>query len=394
MSWRVSDPMSERVKLVGLLTSGQRSVAALSREFGVSRKTAYKWLERFREGGIDGLKERSRATKTCPHQTSEEIRDLLIKARKQHSTWGPEKLKHWLVDTKNVTVELPAASTIGAILDRAGLVRPRRLRRRTPMPTSAMPQEATEPNQEWDTDFKGQFRMSNGRYCYPLTLTDAHSRFLLGVRALEGTGTVGARRFFESAFEEFGLPGFIRSDNGGPFASPGLGGLSKLSVWWIRLGITPLRGRPGHPQDNGRHERMHRTLKAETTRPPEATTDKQQKRFDAFRREFNHERPHEALSHRSPAKIYRPSPRPYPKKLAEVEYPAHYETRKVDYSGMFRFKDKPTFISETLGGERIGLIEIEDHTWRVYYGSIELGILDLIESQDRKTGRVLPMCPV
>lgn len=394
MSWRVSDPMSERVKLIGLLTSGQRSVTALSREFGISRKTAYKWLERFREKGIDGLKDRSRATKTCPHQTSEEIRDLLIKARKQHPTWGSEKLKHWLLDTKKVTMGLPAPSTIGAILDRAGLVRPRRLRRRTPLPTSAMPQEATEPNQEWDTDFKGQFRMCNGRYCYPLTLTDAHSRYLLGVRALEGTGTEGAWRFFESSFQEYGLPQFIRSDNGGPFASQGIGGLSKLSVWWMCLGITPLRGRPGQPQDNGRHERMHRTLKAETTRPPEANTGQQQKRFDAFRREFNQERPHEALLQQTPAKVYRPSRRPYPTKLTELEYPSHYETRKVDHSGMFRFQDKPTFISETLGGQRIGLLEIEDRLWRVYLGSFELGILDQVESQGRRTGRVLPMCPV
>jgi len=393
MSWKVSDPMSERVQFIGLLQSGQRTVLGLCREFGISRKTAYKWAERYEQEGLDGLKERSRARHHQAHQTSQEVQDLLIAARKKHPTWGPRKLKAWLED-KDEDLELPAASTIGDLLKREGWVHPRR-RRTHPLAAQApKPGGIEDPNQEWDADFKGEFKLGNGAYCYPLTLTDAYSRYLLGVRALAGTAGATARPFFEQAFRQYGLPWTIRTDNGTPFASSGLGRLSALSVWWIRLGIRPVRGRPHHPQDNGRHERMHRTLKAETTRPPALEARGQQKRFEAFLHEYNDERPHEALDQRPPARLYRPSPKPYPAKLPEVEYPAHYEVRYVSSGGVFGWHSKRVFVGHSLIGEYLGLTEVEDGLWRVYFADVELGLLDEVELKAGRTGRVLPMCPV
>ena len=393
MSWRASDPMSERVRFIGLLKSGQRTVAGLSREFGISRKTAYKWAQRFEQYGLEGLQEQSRAPHEMPWQTPPEIQALLLAARKRHPTWGPRKLKAWLED-RDDTLDLPAPSTIGDLLKRQGLIHPRRRRLKHPMPKSPFGTQILEPNQEWDVDFKGEFRMGDGRYCFPLTITDAFSRYLLEVRALEGTAGERARPFFERAFREYGLPWTIRSDNGAPFASTSLGRLSALSVWWIKLGILPVRGRPHHPQDNGRHERMHRTLKAETTRPPATESRGQQKRFDEFRKEYNEERPHEALGQCPPNRIYRVSSRSYPKRSPDVDYPGHYEVRKVGSGGVFTWKNQPVFVGFPLIGERIGLREIEDGLWRVYFANVELGTLNEVICGSRKTGKVLPMSPV
>ena len=393
MSWKVSDPMSERVKFIGLLESGQRTVAGLCQEFGISRKTAYKWAERFEHEGLPGLEERSRARHQQAHQTSPEIQELLIAARKKHPTWGPRKLKAWLENGQG-SLDLPASSTIGDLLKREGLVAKRRRRIHSSVGTAPIPGEILDPNQEWNADFKGEFRLGNGEYCFPLTVTDAHSRYLLEVRALEGTAGRRARPFFERTFRQYGLPQTLRTDNGSPFASTGLGRLSALSVWWIRLGIRPVRGRPHHPQDNGRHERMHRTLKAETTRPPASESRGQQKRFDAFREEYNHERPHEALGQRPPARSYQPSTRPYPTRIPEVDYPSHYEVRKVCSGGLFTWRSQPVFIGHALIGENIGMVEIEDGLWRVCFATMELGILDEVQLRGRRTGRVLPMCPV
>jgi transposase InsO family protein len=328
-----------------------------------------------------------------PWQTSPEIREILLAARKRHPTWGPRKLKAWLEDGDE-SLDLPAPSTIGDLLGREGLVHPRRRRLKLPVPKSPFGIQILEPNQEWDVDFKGEFLLGDGRYCYPLTLTDAFSRYLLEVRALEGTGGAQARPHLERVFREFGLPRSIRSDNGSPFASSGLGRLSALSVWWIRLGIQPVRGRPHHPQDNGRHERMHRTLKAETTRPPAPESRGQQESFDAFRKEYNQERPHEALGQRPPARVYRVSPRPFPRRIPEVEYPSHHEVRKVTSGGMFTWHTQQVFVGHSLIGERIGLVEIEDGLWRVCFADVELGVLDEVQLKGRKTGRVLPMSPV
>lgn len=393
MSWKTSDAMSERMKFVVLLRSGQRTLASLCREFGISRPTGYKWAERFRTEGVDGLKERSRAPLQSPHQTDPKVQELLIRARKAHPSWGPRKLKAWLED-RDDTLDLPVPSTIGDLLKREGLIHPRRRRIKLPVPQSPFGIQIQEPNQEWDVDFKGEFRLGDGEYCYPLTMTDAFSRFLLEVRALRGTAGAGARPFFEQAFREFGLPWMIRSDNGPPFASHGLGRLSSLSVWWIKLGIQPVRGRPHHPQDNGRHERMHRTLKAETTRPPARDRSGQQKRFDDFRKEYNQERPHEALGQRPPARSYQVSSRPYPQRIPEVEYPGHYEVRQVASCGIFTWHSQKIFVGHSLIGERIGLREVEDGLWRVYFADVELGVLDEVQLKGRKTGRVLPMSPV
>lgn len=393
MSWKASDPMSERFKFIGLFKSGQRTVAGLSRDFGISRKTAYKWIQRYEEAGFEGLEEHSRAPKGMPWQTPPEIQEILLEARKRHPTWGPRKLKAWLED-RDDRLELPAPSTIGDLLRREGLIHRRHRRLKLPVPKSPFGSQILEPNQEWDVDFKGEFRLGDGGYCFPLTMTDAFSRYLLEVRALEGTAGAGTRPFFERALREFGLPWTIRSDNGAPFASTGLGRLSALSVWWIKLGIRPVRGRPHHPQDNGRHERMHRTLKAETTRPPAFESQGQQKRFDAFRKEYNDERPHEALGQRPPARIYRISSRPFPQRIPEVEYPGHYEVRKVGSGGMFGWRSQPVFVGHSLIGERIGLWEVEDGLWRVCFADVELGVLDEVQLKGRKTGRVLPMSPV
>lgn len=393
MSWKASDPMSERVKFIGLLHSGQRTVAGLCREFGISRKTAYKWAERFEQEGLQGLEEQSRAPHVQAQRMSPEIQARLVAARKRHPTWGPRKLKAWLQD-RHKDLDVPAPSTIGDLLQREGLVHPRRLRTKQPIPKAPVRSEIQEPNQEWDADFKGEFRLGNGEYCFPLTLSDAHSRYLLGVRALEGTAGARARPFFEQAFRQYGLPQTLRTDNGPPFASTGLGRLSALSVWWIKLGIRPVRGRPHHPQDNGRHERMHRTLKAETTRPPAVQSRGQQKLFDVFRKEYNDERPHEALGQRPPARIYQTSRRPYPERIPEIEYPGHYEIRKVGSGGIFTWRCQPVFIGYALIGEHIGLTEIQDGLWRVYFANLELGSLNEVQLRSRKTGKVLPMCPV
>ena len=392
MSWKVSDAMSERVKFIGLLKSGQRTVTSLCREFSISRTTAYKYARRFDEEGLDGLKERSRAPHTKPRQTSPEIQDLLINSRKRHPTWGPRKLKAWLED-RDSSLELPYPSTIGDLLKREGLVRPRRMRQKAPKVGVAGPSQVTQPNQEWSADFKGEFRLGNGAYCFPLTMTDNCSRYLLEVRALKGTSGAGVRPCFEHAFREYGMPEAIRTDNGPPFAGGGVGRLSTLSVWFIKLGIRPVRGRPHHPQDNGRLERLHRTLKAETTRPPANEEGGQQELFDEFQKSYNFERPHEALGQKPPARFYQRSPRSYPRRLAEVEYPGHYEVRSV-CGGLFTWKGQSVFISESLNGERIGLREIEDGLWKVYFANWELGVLDEVLLKRRRTGRVYAMSPV
>jgi transposase InsO family protein len=390
MSWK--GLMSERQRFIELWKSGQRSKAGLCREFGISRKTGYKFAKRYEEEGDEGLKDRSRAPHTYARETPEATQVLLVVARIEHPTWGPRKLKAWL-ENHGCPVKLPYPSTIGDLLKREGFVLPRRRRCQVPV-GATLPSPIEKPNQEWDADFKGQFRLGNGEYTYPLTVSDHFSRYLLEVRALKGTTTAETRVWLERTFREYGLPETLRTDNGSPFASIGLGRLSKLAVWCIKLGIRPVRGRPHHPQDNGRHERMHRTLKAETTRPPAFGTRGQQKLFDSFREEYNTERPHEALGQKPPARLYRHSPRPYPSKLADVEYPGHYEVRRVCGRGNFTWRGQGVFATESLDGELIGLVEVEDGLWRVYFGTLELGVLDEKYLRRHKTGKVLPMSPV
>lgn len=372
MPWSETTPMKERVRFIADFEGGLFSLSELCQRYGISRKTGYKWIERFEAEGPKGLTDRSRAPHTCPHLTDSEVVGLLIDARLAHPRWGARKLIPWLAK-RNRRLAWPSPSTGADILKRYGLVENRRRKRRL----NSLSKERTEPllpNQLWTADFKGQFRTRDSRYCYPLTVADGFSRFLLGCRALASTQSQPTRRSFEDLFREYGLPEAIRSDNGTPFAAAtAIGRLSRLSVWWIRLGIRPELIKPSHPEQNGSHERMHKTLKADTTRPPAGNRSAQQKKFDSFRREYNHERPHESLGQETPASLYEPSPRPFPDRLPQPEYPGHFEVRRVSRNGGIRWKTRWVNISHSLLEEYVGLEEVDDGVWSLYFGSVLLG---------------------
>lgn len=376
MPWRTTDLVTIREEFVKLGLSGQYPVAALCNAYGISEKTGHKWLNRFKEEGRPGLSDRSHAPHDTPHKMSLEVKREILALREMHPTWGPKKLrvvlrrrlpeKHW-----------PAPSSIGDLLRREGCVKPARRRNSSVgLPIDSGLTVAQSPNDVWSTDFKGEFRVLSGDLCYPLTAQDVLSRFVIGTTALSSTAGVPVQITFTRHFEEFGLPLVMRSDNGVPFASASaIGRLSKLAVWWIRLGIRPERIEPGEPQQNGTHERMHRTLKAETTRPPGSTLIDQQLRFDRFRREFNNERPHESLSQETPASRYAPSPRVFPSSLPEMVYPAHFEVRTVTESGAINFRSRRFQLSTALTTQEIGLEETEEDMWTVSFGPLILGTL-------------------
>lgn len=348
----------------------------LAREFGISRKTGYKLLERFERLGPKGLFDESRRPHRLARSSPASLSELFIEAKHKHPSWGPKKLRQ-SVSLENPGIQMPAASTIGTWLLRAGLVKHRRPRRHV-SPYGAVLGHSTQPNDIWCVDYKGQFRLGNGKYCYPLTVTDHFSRYLLACDGFERISGDAARGVFEVLFEERGLPRLIRSDNGAPFASRGLFGLSRLSAWWLKLGIVPERIEPGHPEQNGRHERMHRTLKAETTRPAETNLLQQQERFDQFQQEFNHVRPHEALGQQCPAQLYAPSSRKVP--IGELEYPLHDDVIRVGPSGhinLLRRAATGVFISGALAGERIGVRELSDGTLLLTFAKLDLGRFDL-----------------
>lgn len=343
--------------------------------FGVPRPTAYEWLDRYEARGIAGLDDRSSAPHSSPHATKPDIVEIILAARRTHPTWGPRKLKAWLEESVAWELELPAPSTMNDILKRAGFVTTRK-RRQNPHRYATPYTEANGPNEVWTTDFKGHFRLLDRSYCYPLTLVDCFSRYILRCDAYRST-SIECRRSFEGAFIEFGLPKVIRSDNGAPFASTkSLAGLSKLSVWWIRLGILPERIKPASPWENGSHERMHRTMKQEATDPPQANRAKQQKSFDVFRRDYCDHRPHEALGMKPPAKFYAPSTRSYPKKLIELEYPKDYLLRRVSDIGVISWEGRRVFLSSVLVGEVVALRQVNEALWQLYFGPILLGLLD------------------
>jgi putative transposase len=352
------------------------AMAELCREFGISRKTGYKIWARYQQMGPEGLFDRSKAPIRVPRRTPVEIREVLLKARNAHPSWGPHKLRAWLL-ARQPGLVLPAPSTIGDLLKREGLVQVRKRRRSAAIYASAL-RQALEPNDVWCADFKGQFRLGNGRYCYPLTITDQFSRMLLGCEGLESTAEYPARGVFELAFREHGLPKVLRTDNGTPFASQGLAGLSRLSVWFLKLGIIPERIEPAHPEQNGQHERMHLTLKRETTRPAGANLLQQQERFDRFVDEFNRERPHEALGQVPPASRYLTSDRKMPERVADFEYPLDDEVRTVTRSGHVDLKSHAErfFLGSALGGERVSLRELEEARWMVSFGPLALGMYD------------------
>ncbi|MCM3875778.1 MAG: IS481 family transposase [Thermoanaerobaculia bacterium] len=374
MPWKETTPVAERMQSLVDYRSGLFTVSFLAERHGVSRKTLYKWIERFEREGVAGLEDQLRRPRWHPNQTSEGVESAIAEFRRKHPDWGPKKIVH-VLSTRDEETTWPARSTVAAILKRHGLVKGRRRRRlvgHPGRPTTV----ARETNELWATDFKGEFRTSDGIYCYPLTVTDLFSRYLVGCKGLLSTKTDGVKKIFERLFREYGLPRAIRSDNGVPFASTGLGRLSRLSVWWIKLGIRPELTQPAHPEQNGSHERMHRTLKRATTRPVGRDLRGQQKRFDVFQQEFNTERPHESIGMKRPADLYRPSPRAFPSVLARIEYPGHFEVRRVSRNGGIRWKRGWLNVSHPLIDEYVGLEEVDDGVWNLYFGPLLLGRFD------------------
>lgn len=371
MPWSETTKMRERMRFVLDAEEDLFTMTELCRRYGISRVTGYEWLNRFRGEGVRGLEDLSRAPRHIPHQTPATIVELIAQARREHPSWGARKLIRCL-QRRRPNLVLPAPSTACDILKRLGLITPRRRRRHLPQLSRGLT-EALAPNHVWTADFKGQFRTRDGRYCYPLTVADRFSRYLLACRSQLSVETIPTRINFQRLFQEYGLPQIIRTDNGVPFAAPtAISRLSRLSVWWIRLGIRPELIQPSHPEQNGRHERMHRTLKAETTRPPAAHARSQQRLFDSFRSEFNHQRPHESLADKFPADLYQPSPCPFPNRLPQPEYPGHFEVRKVSKNGGIRWKKGWVNISHSLLQQYVGLEEVDDGVWSLYFGPMLL----------------------
>ncbi len=393
MPWRKCSVMDERMRFVIRLKDGE-SMASLCREFNISRKTGYKIFERYEECGLEGLSDRTRRPFRYANQLPEQVEAAIVRARREKPNWGARKIRERLLRSLPHAVKVPACSTIHAVLDRHGLVtrmtRPRTRTEGTPL------SEGLAPNDLWCTDYKGEFMLADKRYCYPLTVTDHASRYLLLCEAMESNAEKPAFTAFERLFRERGLPRAIRSDNGVPFASPnGLFNLSKLSVWWLRLGISIERIKPGHPQQNGRHERMHLTLKQEATRPAGANLLQQQARFDDFVEEFNNERPHEALHMKCPAEVYIASPRPY-EGIPEPHYPFHDRTVMVTSCGRLCLYRNKINLSHSLAGQAVGIKEVDSGIWLVSFMEYDLGYVDLEEKTlqplDNPFGpKVLPM---
>ena len=371
MPWKESSPMDQKTQFIADYLRDMLSVSELCDLYGISRKTAYKWIERYVRQGPAGLEDRPRKPRNSPNRTPEHIEAALLQARARHPSWGAKKLLP-LVAKRFPDEELPVQSTVFEILGRHGMLARKRQRRRIGHP-GAPSSSMLAPNDVWCADFKGQFKTNDGHYCYPLTVTDGFSRYLLGCQALHSTAVHEAKPVFTRLFREFGLPLRIRTDNGVPFATNTLARLSSLSAWWVRLGVMPEFIEPGKPQQNGRHERMHRTLKAETTRPPAGNLRAQQRKFNRFQNEYNSERPHEALDMQTPQQLYSPSPRPMPNRPPPLEYPDRFEVRYVSGNGGVRWNRHWVNVSVVCIGEYVGFEEIDDGIWNVYFGPLKLG---------------------
>ena len=375
MPWKEICPMEQRIEMVGDWLRNKSSIAELSRIYGVSRVTIYKWLERFKERGPDGFKEHSRAPHHHPNAVPPEMLKRLVSERLNHPRWGPKKIRNILVD-QYPDEEWPSLSTISVVFKREGLIKPRRIRHSVEPYTQPFI-DCDAPNRVWSADFKGQFRTKDGNLCYPLTIIDNYSRFLLLCRGMERTTYIHVRPWFEMTFRRYGLPEAIKTDNGAPFASKGLQGLSRLSAWFIKLGIKPERIDKGHPEQNGRQKRMHRTLKEEMTNPPQANLSAQQKAFNRFVEEYNFNRPHEALDMKKPGTVYVASNRDYTSRSATIKYGPEFAVRTVRSTGEFRWNGKLIYISQALSGERIGLQQLKnENEWEIMYGFQRLGIMD------------------
>ena len=392
MPWKECNVVEERIRFIGRLLDGEK-MASLCREFGISRKTGYKIFNRYKDCGVDALTDRSRRPYRQANQLPMQIEKLIVSLKKEYPHWGApkirEKLKRLYPD-----IHCPAISTVHAVLDRHGLVKRRKRKRNKACGTALA--HVTDPNELWCADYKGEFMLADRRYCYPLTITDYASRYLFTVDALSTTKELYAFSVFERAFKDFGLPKAIRTDNGVPFSSPNaLYGLSRLSVWWLRLGIHIERIKPGHPEQNGRHERMHLTLKKEATKPAAENFLAQQARFDDFIEYYNQERPHQALNMRMPAELYEKSPRPY-KGLEDLEYPFHDRAALVTNCGRICYKRRKINVSTVFAGQLVGVKQVTNSVWLVSFMKYDLGYFD-IEScrlepiQDPFRSNVLPM---
>ncbi|MDH3750343.1 MAG: IS481 family transposase [Gammaproteobacteria bacterium] len=372
MPWKECNAVEERLRFIARLLDGEK-MAGLCREFGISRKTGYKIYNRYKDCGIDGLTDRSRRPYRQASQLPMQIEKLIVGLKKEYPHWGApkirEKLKRLYPD-----MHCPAISTVHAVLDRHGLVKRRKRRRHKACGTALA--HVTDPNELWCADYKGEFMLADRRYCYPLTITDYASRYLITCDALSTTKEVYAFSVFERAFKDFGLPRAIRTDNGVPFSSPNaLYGLSKLSVWWLRLGIDIERIKPGHPEQNGRHERMHLTLKKEATKPAAENFLVQQARFDNFIEYYNQERPHQALNMQMPAELYKQSPRPY-QGLGDLEYPFHDRTALVTNCGRICYKRRKINVSTVFAGQLVGVKQVTNSVWLVSFMHYDLGYFD------------------
>lgn len=376
MAWKVESMENIKQKFILLHQTGQFTMTELCRQFDVSRPTGYAILKRYETEGWEALAERSRSHHGHPGQTSQTIEAALLQERNRHPRWGARKLLV-LLERSMPDARLPCESTVNNILKKHGLVVPRRKGRRKII--NQFPYfDPEEPNIIWSTDFKGKFRLGNQEYCNPLTIADSRSRFLFAIHGLRYCRAEDCKPIFEKVFREYGIPEAMHSDNGPPFGSSNsLRRLTSLAVWFMDLGILPVYSDPGHPEQNGRHERMHRDLKAEATRPPARTWIAQQRKFDAFRKEYNEVRPHEALAMQTPISVHKPSKREYPRRVQDWSYPTEYKQKLVTVNGALRWnKDGLIMVSTALGGRYVGLEPVEDAVWIVYYRHVPLGILD------------------
>ena len=393
MGWKEVKVEEQKLDFINACLQEQASFTELCQKYEISRKTGYKWLKRFQENGKEGLNEHARTPLTNPHEVTDDIITKILEVKSQYRHFGPKKI-HAVLGHREPLLRLPCINTIGNILSRHGLVIPRRFRRR--VPATAPLGHCLEANNVWSYDFKGWFKTENGQKCEPFTLSDQHTRYLLRCSSLRSKTAKDVWSVFASTFMEYGLPNRVRSDNGSPFATNGAGRLSSLSVLLIKAGVIPEWISPGKPQENGRHERLHLTLQAETACPPAKTLNEQEKRFRQFQYYYNHERPHEALRQQTPSSMYTPSGRVWDGKLRSPEYSEPYETRKVGINGLITWKNREIFISETLYKECVGIIEQGDGDFNVYYGPIFLGQINLRKEfiKDKliwpKVGRAIP----
>lgn len=380
MPWKEVNPMDQKILFIGDYLRGDADISQLCQRYGISRKTGYKWIGRYRSDGVAGLDERSRRPLNVS-PTPYAICQVVVQLRARRYRPGPKKIQA-LLGERFADELVPSKTTIYNILRRAGLIETRRRKPRVGRSAERL-EKAGEPNQVWSADYKGQWKTADSRWCYPLTVMDHASRYLLGCHGLPGTRLKPTQAVFERLFRRYGLPQRIRTDNGVPFASLGVAGLSQLSVWWIRLGIVPERIAPGQPQQNGRHERMHRTLKGDLGRQPAANLRAQQRHLNAFCREYNEQRPHEALSQRCPQACYRPSPRAYPSRLPELQYLPYFELNKVSHNGLLYWRGLRIYAGYLLAGQVLGLEQVGADVWDVYFGPVRLGAFDRSKTKGR-----------